>query len=62
MPDISLCWNKDCRDRMACYRYRAQASMWQSYMHFNPAPGENRCESFTEILKGDRLNPEAELP
>lgn len=52
MPDISMCRNKECPERMFCYRYRAIPNeRWQSYAEFKY--GENGCEDFWPITKGE---------
>lgn len=46
MPDIAMCGNEDCPSAKECYRFRAKPSDWQSYMDFQPPPGEDRCGDF----------------
>lgn len=64
MPDITLCTNKDCPIRSACYRYRAKPDKyWQSFANFTwkmtPEPDfdqpEPDCDYFWECR--DRFSP-----
>jgi len=54
MPDISMCSNKECKDKEKCYRYMAEPSHWQSYMR-PKAVSKDTCEHFVKIEKGDRI-------
>lgn len=46
MPDISMCANKQCPSREQCYRFTAAPSTFQSYMKFEVANGDNKCDYF----------------
>lgn len=36
MPDISMCYNVNCKKRFNCYRYIVKPDKyWQSYAYFN---------------------------
>ena len=57
MPDITVCVNRTCTKRMACYRYRAHWSdRWQSVSLFLE-PG---CPHHSPIREGDRIVSEEE--
>lgn len=47
MPDISMCFNKDCPARFVCYRFMAAPTeRRQAYGDFGPEPGEHKCAFF----------------
>ena len=48
MPDITMCINKECQLRVACYRYRAIPSDKQSYAFY--IPHENDCDHVLPIF------------
>lgn len=49
MPDISMCANENCPSKANCYRFTAQPNPWrQAYADFKPAPGSDRCDSYTD--------------
>lgn len=48
MPDISMCKNKKCTQRLMCYRYMAMPNPYrQAYMDFEQEG--NICASFMDI-------------
>lgn len=49
MPDITMCNNAKCKNRQQCYRFTAQAYMYQTYCTFQPENGE--CEFFMDNTK-----------
>ena len=54
MPDMTLCDNKKCPRRLACYRYCAVLNPdYQSYSHFEFVNG--RCDAFVSNRPGDNL-------
>ena len=56
MPDISLCTDSKCPTRVACYRYRAWPSDYQTYTNF-VRNGKNKCESWLPIYDESRIRP-----
>ncbi len=39
MPDISMCFGKDCAARQSCYRFRALSDgEYQTYANFDRSP------------------------
>lgn len=69
MPDITMCVNKDCPIRAACYRYRAKPNDWQSFARFEPEPRTGSpamaatCHEFWECrdYPASRLVPTEEV-
>ena len=56
MPDISMCTNEKCPSKEKCYRFMAVPSDWrQSYSEWKPKEGEDKCDGFWEIQKGQRI-------
>lgn len=53
MPDITMCRNKDCPKKLACYRWCAVPDRWQSYSSFTYSGGE--CKHFAVNQPGDKL-------
>lgn len=45
MPDILMCRNVDCEKKETCYRFKAKASGWQSYMK----PDAEDCQHYWPI-------------
>lgn len=69
MPDITMCANKKCPIRDACYRYRAMPDRYQAYAMFEPklTPTMDRtldwdCDSFWECRdRGYKLRDTKEV-
>lgn len=62
MPDISMCFGKDCAERQGCYRFRALSDgEFQSFGNFEQQrqPGEP-CKYFWPTEKAE--GPLAENP
>lgn len=56
MADTTVCVNRTCTKRMACYRYRAHWSpTWQSVSLFRPVGGE--CVFYSELREEDSIVP-----
>lgn len=49
MPDISMCYNINCKKRFTCYRYTARPDKyWQSYACFNKE-NQEKCHYYHKI-------------
>lgn len=46
--DISKCNSEDCPCKQKCYRYKAEADIYQGYIEGEPEKGKN-CEFFWEL-------------
>lgn len=51
MVDIMKCDNQECVQRFECFRWRAEASPYQSYMVFE---GGFDCPHFVQYIRHDR--------
>lgn len=40
MADLAMCLYEECPKSKECYRFKAEASEWQSYMEFKNICGE----------------------
>lgn len=46
MPDISMCYNINCKKRFSCYRYIVKPDeYWQSYAYFNK-DSQDKCHYY----------------
>lgn len=45
MADITKCTNIECKMKSVCYRFTAEAGMFQSYSDFKPN-SDNSCDYF----------------
>lgn len=59
MADVTLCVNRECSNRMACYRYRARYGSWQSVARFIP-DGAESCTFFSTLRENDIIVSEKE--
>ena len=58
MPDISMCNNEECVQKLNCYRYRAVPNEYsQSYILLTGAKEKKDCDHFWEIDNSLRLAP-----
>ena len=47
MPDICMCQQEDCNDKLRCYRYVAPTDgLWQSYFSEDPREKDGTCKYF----------------
>ena len=47
MPDITLCNNSTCTNKLKCYRYTAVPNeLYQSYARFEQEDESGRCEFY----------------
>jgi hypothetical protein len=58
MPDISMCWGKECPFKESCYRYVAKPNEYrQSYFVEPPyRVVEGMCEFFMYASQEEKLN------
>lgn len=57
MPDISMCWNKECPKKLKCYRFTAIPNEFrQTFADFKPDE-EGVCDHFWDN-QGRAINPE----
>lgn len=50
MPDITMCYGKDCPLKEKCYRFTAKASIFQYYFTDSPYKDKN-CDYFWDDEK-----------
>jgi len=48
MPDITKCLGEGCQKKYSCFRYSANANIYQSYFIETPTKN-NECEYFIHI-------------
>lgn len=48
MPDITMCKGEGFQKKLSCYRYSAEANMYQSYFIETPVKN-NECEYYISI-------------
>lgn len=54
MVDITKCSDKNCPNKLECYRYTASADRWQSYFTESPRKdNEDKCEYFWKVNNKD---------
>ena len=46
MPDISMCFGKNCYKKNDCYRFTAKPDRFQSYANFDYNLEKNCCDHF----------------
>lgn len=56
MPDISMCWGKDCPLKEECYRYLAKPSERQAYLCTPPYNAVEGCQLFSQASPWEKLN------
>ena len=52
MPDITMCYSRDCHDRNNCYRACAKPSEFQSWSNFEYTCYEDN--GFTDFIKNKK--------
>ena len=58
MPDITMCRDRDCARRLACYRYTAQSDgEWQSFFTASPRTGNDCTFFWPDETKDDGKKP-----
>jgi hypothetical protein len=58
MPDISMCWGKECPFKEDCYRYIARPNEYRQSYFTNPPyeEVEGRCQFFILASQEEKLN------
>ena len=46
MPDISMCINKECKDKDTCYRFNAIPDSYQCYIWKTGELNKETCDSY----------------
>ena len=55
MPDITMCDDNACPDKLKCYRYTAKPNEeWQAYFADSPRK-DNICEFYWPVAPQDKL-------
>lgn len=63
MPDIAMCGDRTCPERMKCYRYRAIPTPHRQSYFGGRIRTDTDCRYFAPIYPDQtRLVPEADLP
>ena len=52
MPDITMCFSRDCPERNNCYRECAKPSEFQSWSNFEYTCNEDN--GFTDFIKNEK--------